>query len=418
MDKVERGFVGASLTAGALMGLCLLVLLVGTLAHGQTVTTQAEFERMRYPTRTMRVILPERLAKLDAAIHTPVANVTALAAIPAAERADGMLVGVKAGADSTPHGYQFVAAADAVADADLIVAPAAGTGRWYRLDGADSDTTYTAGPGLVLFEGEFSLPLTCGDGEVLVWTDDGGGDWQCEVQADTVYAAGSGLVLTDGSFHLPMTCAYGQVMTWTEDGDSEGVDGWACSDQTDTTYSTDAAGGIVDTAGVLTLLTTCTDNQILEYTSLGGWACAAAPSGSGTPDDGTVTPTKIAESDTGEISVPMVLFQTLTAGAGGNPDDVQIYAVDTLPFAFRVLKVEAVFEAGTGVGESVEIRTAAAGAGSLVVVADADAETFSEMDTGAPLVEPAVDAGLFARRSDDALAGAVMLTLIRVAESE
>lgn len=208
-----------------LMGVVLA--LAASRCEAQPVTTEAQFEAMRWPTRTMREILPERLAKLDATLHAPVANVTALAAIPATDRAPGMLVGVLAGADTKAHGYIFHSTSTTQADADLVVAPAAGTGRWLRLDQADADTTYTAGSGLTLTETEFSLPLTCSAGNFLAWAVDG------ETAA------------------------------------------WECTAQ----YSTDPAGGIVNTSGVLTLPTICTDNQILEYSTLGGWSCLATPTG-------------------------------------------------------------------------------------------------------------------------------------------
>ena len=120
------------------MAMVLGILLgVATPAAAQ-VTTEAQFDAMRWPTRTMREILPERLAKLDASLHVKVADVTALKAIAAADRADGMVVLVKAGADSKPHAYAFHSTSTAAADNDLVAAPNAGTGRWFRLDQVDT----------------------------------------------------------------------------------------------------------------------------------------------------------------------------------------------------------------------------------------------------------------------------------------
>lgn len=64
----------------------------------------------------------------DLKLHLFVADETALAAIPASSRADGMLVLVDANGI-----YRFDAASAATAAAGNVVAPGAGTGRWFRV---------------------------------------------------------------------------------------------------------------------------------------------------------------------------------------------------------------------------------------------------------------------------------------------
>ncbi len=361
------GFVAVSLTAASLMGLCLLVLLVGAIASAQPVTTQAEFEGMRYPTRTMRQVLPVRLAKLDAAIHAPVATVSALAAIPAANREDGMIAGVLIGADSRPHVYLFAASSTATADGDLIVAPAAGAGRWYRGDGVD--TTYDAGPGLLLSEGVFSLPLTCTAGQVLAWTDAGDGDWECVAQ-------------------------------------------------TDTTYSVTPGGGVVDTAGVLTLPTICTDNQILEYTTLLGWSCVPTPTvaAPGVPDD-SVGPQQLATASDSPHQMAFVVLGEFEAGTSGDPDDVPIYLADALPWPLAVVAAQVQIITGTAEA-TVGLWSRPGGTGTEVwgAISAADAGHQSRL-LRAELV-PSVDDGLYLRRSTDLVAGLVQLTVVRMPDAE
>lgn len=86
----------------------------------------------------------------------PVADLTALAAIAAADRTDNMLCFV----DAQAALYWFDSASSATADGIRIVSPAAGTGRWFRLgitpysatfliadwvlDGSEYKLTYTA----------------------------------------------------------------------------------------------------------------------------------------------------------------------------------------------------------------------------------------------------------------------------------
>lgn len=77
-------------------------------------------------------------------------------------------------------------------------------------DGVDDDTTYTAGDGLELSGGAFSLapgyqlPQACANGELAQWD---GSAWVCAADENTTYTAGDGLRLQGNEFNvatLPM----------------------------------------------------------------------------------------------------------------------------------------------------------------------------------------------------------------------
>lgn len=69
------------------------------------------------------------------AVHAPAANMAALKAIAAGDRADGMICLVLAGTSGAPELWRF-SAASAAADTseNLVATPGAGSGRWLRAD--------------------------------------------------------------------------------------------------------------------------------------------------------------------------------------------------------------------------------------------------------------------------------------------
>jgi hypothetical protein len=87
-------------------------------------------------------------------------------------------------------------------------------------DGVDNDTTYTAGTGLTLSDGQFSLdvpyrlPQSCTNSQLPKWN---GVAWACAADNDTTYTAGTGLYLNatqfnlSNSYRLPQSCANGQL---------------------------------------------------------------------------------------------------------------------------------------------------------------------------------------------------------------
>lgn len=118
----------------------LIVLALVPKVASAEVLTPAQLEALRWPSKTLRLMLPERILKVDRTLHPAVADVTALGAIPAAEQYDGKLVIVRSG----PHLYTLDSDSGVAADGDLVVdAAGAGNARWVRLDGAgDAPVTH------------------------------------------------------------------------------------------------------------------------------------------------------------------------------------------------------------------------------------------------------------------------------------
>jgi len=103
------------------------------------------------------------------------------------------------------------------------------------------------------------------------------------------------------------------------------------------------------------------------------------------------------------------IYVPLPVGAGGAPDDVEIYPAGSLPFKFRV--VDFVLYVSTAVvGSSVEIRDEAAGAGAQLASASAAAAgRIPNAENQTAVATPAAAKGLFARRSDSGIEGEVVL---------
>lgn len=112
------------------------------------------------------------------------------------------------------------------------------------------------------------------------------------------------------------------------------------------------------------------------------------------------------------LSGTVCIRKALTAGGGGAADDVTIYAVNTLPYSkMRILLVEGYISAGNAGGRSVQIRGAAAGGGTLVGTVAAVNTGYNGMSgvTATQVLTNGASVGLFARRSDSAIAGEVLV---------
>lgn len=143
----------------------------------------------------------------------------------------------------------------------------------------------------------------------------------------------------------------------------------------------------------------------------GTWADVVATVG-----DGVVTPPKVADTaGEGVFAIPLVVAKTVAPGITGNPDDTELYAVDTLPFPFVILGVHYVVGAGADAGREVQIRTAAAGAGTLkaTIPAAATGNGFVPCTDGPPVV-PGALVGLFLRRSHDAIGFSAVILCAKV----
>ncbi len=106
--------------------------------------------------QAMRTHLPTLMNWVDAAdttfsgvlgnVHSPVADITALKAIPATgatARADNQICLVDAGPTSGAALYQFDAASSASGNNNTIVTPTSGTGRWLKIADPGDDATYS-----------------------------------------------------------------------------------------------------------------------------------------------------------------------------------------------------------------------------------------------------------------------------------
>jgi hypothetical protein len=105
----------------------------------------------------------------------------------------------------------------------------------------------------------------------------------------------------------------------------------------------------------------------------------------------------------------------LTAGGGGAADDVTVYALNALPYKFRVLWARMIVSGAVG-GSTAALRTQAAGAGTLLATMNtAAAGLVPSPNTGfaETVVAPATTAGLFVRRSDSAIAGVLHVCIRR-----
>jgi len=117
-----------------------------------------------------------------------------------------------------------------------------------------------------------------------------------------------------------------------------------------------------------------------------------------------------------DIAAGLVILRAdFAAGVGGAPDDVQVYAVDSLPFKFRVVMAWGLVSTAV-VGSTLNVYTQAAGAGTLLAGPIASALVGSHPATGpnaSALAVPGATEGLFVRRSDSGVAGEVFLLVRR-----
>lgn len=180
------------------------------------VLTSERLAEVGWGTRSMRLLLPDLLLKLDRLGHAAVANTAALTAIAPAARYGGMQCVVLSAAGGVPRTFIFHAASAAAPVADLIYQPDTGTGRWYRSDYATAGTGdidgVTAGTGLsgggtsgtvTLNVNPASMQTrvtgTCAAGSSVASISETG-TVTCETDTDTTYTAGDGLQLVGTEF--------------------------------------------------------------------------------------------------------------------------------------------------------------------------------------------------------------------------
>lgn len=116
-------------------------------------------------------------------------------------------------------------------------------------------------------------------------------------------------------------------------------------------------------------------------------------------------------------AAPITIFKAFSAGSGGSPDDVVVYAVNTLPYKIRILDAMATISTAVALS-SLDVRSAAAGGGTLVATipsASTGVQRAASLGSGntSVVLTPGATVGLFIRRSDSGVAGEVVLTARR-----
>jgi len=129
---------------------------------------------------------------------------------------------------------------------------------------------------------------------------------------------------------------------------------------------------------------------------------------------GLVPETEVAAAATGVGDMETLRF-TLTAGGGGSPDDVTLYDLGALPYKkFRIVDAYAYVSAGNSGGRTIQIRTASGGSGTLCAEISAATGGRTEQTTSVTATSAITNSstvGLFARRSDSAIAGEVVIQI-------
>lgn len=117
-----------------------------------------------------------------------------------------------------------------------------------------------------------------------------------------------------------------------------------------------------------------------------------------------------------DVAAPVqVLFKAFAAGVGGSPDDVVVYAAGELPYKMRILDVIG-FVDTTVVAATVDVQDEAAGAGTTAATLDfatATGRVTNDTFTGTTVYDTGATKGLFLRRSDDGVAGEVLIYVRR-----
>lgn len=121
-----------------------------------------------------------------------------------------------------------------------------------------------------------------------------------------------------------------------------------------------------------------------------------------------------AVAATAAAAAPLEIRKAFTALGAGVPDDVVIYAVNTLPYKIRVLDAYALVSTAIA-ATTLDVRDQAAGAGQLAAtMSSATAGRAAMTGPNASVVlTPGATIGLFIRRSDRGVAGEVVITARR-----
>jgi hypothetical protein len=116
-------------------------------------------------------------------------------------------------------------------------------------------------------------------------------------------------------------------------------------------------------------------------------------------------------ADTFPVGGVVSVFKAVPAGAGGSPDDVEVWPAGGLPFKFRVLDFVAYVTTAVG-GSSLQLRDQSGGGGALLA-SSSSASTGRQANTAGTttVATPDPTKGLFVRRSDSGVAVQVVAIL-------
>lgn len=136
-----------------------------------------------------------------------------------------------------------------------------------------------------------------------------------KVAGSAVQLNANGGIANATGLSLLRTCSDNQILKWTAAG------GWACAaDSTGGTPSVYTDGGLLSDGTGLSLLRTCSDSQILKWTSATGWTCQADNTGGGSvtvaETDGSPSVGSVTTLQFGPTSVSSDEFVITDQGGG------------------------------------------------------------------------------------------------------
>lgn len=133
--------------------------------------------------------------------------------------------------------------------------------------------------------------------------------------------------------------------------------------------------------------------------------------------DGSVTDAALAPVAAAAVAAPLVTFHKAFAAGAGGADDVEVYAVNTLPYAVRVLDAFALISTAGAGGSTLSVRSAAAGGGTLAATVSSAATGMARMTgpNASVVLTPGAMVGLFVRRSDSTAVGEITIVARREA---
>lgn len=159
-----------------------------------------------------------------------------------------------------------------------------------------------------------------------------------------------------------------------------------------------------------------TMQSIIEMVSAGKASIVWTPTAAELASGLLSAPQSITHDDvapvaaSGDFSPLVVIRKSFAAGGGGAPDDVVIRAANNLPYKLRIIGGHAIIATAVG-ATTLSVRDQAAGAGQLAASFSSAALGHSAWTgpNATVVLTPGALVGLFVRRSDNGVAGEVVL---------